>query len=276
MGEITDMKDILVHLNYADSLERRLCVTQRIATAFGAHVTGLYVQPMIAHEIYGSYVHPEIFDEFEKKQNEGARQGLLQCEQMLNSNKLAGCAIKTAGDSVRELNYRASAHDLVVVAQYNADKHFKNMAHVPTHVSFGCGRPVIIVPECNEQADVGKSVLVAWSGTRESTRALHDAMPLLERADYVNLVTFDIGGKNGEIIDIKPHLQRYGVTFDAFHSSVRHEQEVCSRLVDFARRYESDLLVMGAYGHSRLREYVLGGVSKSVFSESEIPVLVSH
>jgi len=269
------MKDILVHLNHTDTINDRLRLTNKVAEQFNADVTGLYVKRPISLEIYGSYVHPEVFTEFEDKQNADADKAKLLFSADMENAKLKGTYVEKTGDSSQELIFQAGAHDLVIVAKYDVDKHFENMAHVPTNVALGSGRPVMIVPDFSEQSTVGKSILVAWNGTKESSRAIHDAMPFLKAADYVNLVTFTPEGQESDVVDIASHLQHHGVTFDLMNSHAT-ESDISGKLAHFAEKFDSDLLVMGAYGHSRFREYVLGGVSKSVFRSSKIPVMVSH
>lgn len=269
------MKDLLVHLNDTDTLDDRLHLTSKLAGHFNAHVTGLYVKRHISLEIYGSYVDPNVFTKFEDQQGEKSEKAKALFEADIASGKLDGEYVEATGDSSQELIFRAGAHDLVIVAKYDIDRHFENMAHVPTNVALGAGRPVMIVPEFTEQSTIGKSILVAWNGTKEATRAMHDAMPFLKSADYVNLVTFTPEGQASDVVDITSHLQHHGVTFDLMHSHAK-ESEIVDRLAHFEEKFNSDMLVMGAYGHSRFREYVLGGVSQSVFRSTSIPVLVSH
>jgi len=269
------MKDILVHLNHVDTLNDRLRLTDKLVEKFDSYVTGLYVKRKIELEIYSSFTHPDIFNEFEEKQSAQADKAKTLFEQNVATTKLNRTFTEVTGDSSQELIFNGGAHDLIVVARYDVDKHFENMAHVPTNVALGSGRPVMIVPDFSEQAKVGKSVLVAWNGTKESTRAIHDAMPFLQSADYVNLVSLTPENESADVVDIESHLEHHGVTFDMLHSHAM-ENEISNQLAHFAKKFDSDMLVMGAYGHSRLSEYILGGVSKSVFRSTNIPVLVSH
>jgi nucleotide-binding universal stress UspA family protein len=127
---------------------------------------------------------------------------------------------------------------------------------------------------------MGRNVLVAWNGSREATRAVNDALPILERAEKVTVLAVNPrkgGGDHGDIpsADIALHLARHGVKAEA-SQTVSNELEVgdtiLSRLADFG----SDLVVMGAYGHSRMRELLMGGVTRELLQHMTVPVLLSH
>ena len=142
------------------------------------------------------------------------------------------------------------------------------------------GRPVLIVPNEGLHKDFGKKVLVAWNARREAARAVFDALPLLQQADEVKVVWVnpqDEGGAAADVPagDICAALARHGVKCEATEVA-RPQAGVGRTLLMRAAEYGSDLLVMGCYGHSRLREFVLGGASRHVLDHMTIPVLMSH
>jgi nucleotide-binding universal stress UspA family protein len=139
------------------------------------------------------------------------------------------------------------------------------------------GRPVLMVPYAGRFPDTGKRVLIAWNAGREAARAVTDAMPLLSKAQSVEVVAFGEGGDHGEVpgADLALFLARHGVKATAARQhapGVDIGNQILSRAADV----NADLIVMGAYGHSRLRELALGGATRSVLDAMTVPVLMAH
>jgi nucleotide-binding universal stress UspA family protein len=137
-----------------------------------------------------------------------------------------------------------------------------------------------MVPYAGDFPEFGKRVLVAWNGSREAARALHDSMFLLEQAEAVTIIEVDAlapaaGMVRVSAADVAAALVRRGVAATA-ESQTSDGISVDDLLLSRAADLGVDLLVMGAYGHSRLREYVLGGVSRGVFQHMTVPVLMAH
>lgn len=139
------------------------------------------------------------------------------------------------------------------------------------------GRPVLIVPNAGAYAGQAKHVVCAWNGTRESARAMADALPLLRRAEKVSILSVDPKGAEKRLpgADIALHLARHGVTAEAtttYADGIGVGDALLSRIADLG----ADMLVMGAYGHSRAREAVFGGATRDVLDRMTVPVLMSH
>lgn len=139
------------------------------------------------------------------------------------------------------------------------------------------GRPVVIVPSSGEYSGQARHVVCAWNGTRESARAVADALPLLRRAEKVSILSVDPKGAEKRIAgaDIALHLARHGVTAEAtttYADGIGVGDALLSRIADLG----ADMLVMGAYGHSRAREAVFGGATRDVLDRMTVPVLMSH
>ena len=147
-------------------------------------------------------------------------------------------------------------------------------------VLLACGRPVLFVPYAGRFAQVGKRVLIAWNASREAARAVGDALPLLARADTVDVVAFDpdsTASDHGEVpgADIGLFLARHGVKVSVARQSgtgIDVGAQILSRAADNG----SDLIVMGGYGHARLREFVLGGATRTLLESMTVLVLMSH
>jgi nucleotide-binding universal stress UspA family protein len=140
------------------------------------------------------------------------------------------------------------------------------------------GRPVLFVPYAGRFPATGKRVLVAWNASREAARAVSDALPLLARAESFEVVAFEPRpGDHGEVpgADIALYLARHGVKATAARQSAP-EIDIGAQILSRAADTGADLIVMGGYGHSRLRELVLGGVTRSMLEAMTVPVLMSH
>jgi nucleotide-binding universal stress UspA family protein len=142
------------------------------------------------------------------------------------------------------------------------------------------GRPVLIIPRAGSGHELGQNVLVAWNGRREASRAVFDALPILQQAKAVRIVAVnpqsdEEAAQDVAALDIRGSLERHGVRCEPVQT-VGPRGGVGQTMLTCAKDYGCDLLVMGCYGHSRLREFVLGGATRHVLSHMTIPVLMSH
>lgn len=183
------------------------------------------------------------------------------------------------------MSLQARYCDLVVLGQVNG-------THIPPllrsnfveYVLLHCARPVLVVPADAPPPDaIGRRILVGWNGSHSATRALASAQSLLERAERVELVVFNpeqSGDAHGEDpgADIALHLARHGVPVQV--SVARAEGDTGSELMAYAERNGADLVVMGAYGHSRMRDILLGGVTRTALRTAlrtaRVPLWMAH
>jgi nucleotide-binding universal stress UspA family protein len=175
---------------------------------------------------------------------------------------------------------QARTADIVVAAQTDDNWEYSLLLDCPDRLAMESGRPAIIVPHAGRFPRVGTRVVVAWNGKREATRAVFDAMPLLRQAEAVRILWVNpdgsanaLGRSPGE--DLAATLARQGVKCE-LASSVATEIDVADDLLSRVSDYGADLLVMGIYGHSRLREFVFGGATRKVLRHMTVPVLMSH
>lgn len=275
-------KNLLVHLDDSDAGQGRVAAAIALAQAHEAHLTGLYVgiEPALPGTI-GSEVPPEFLRGLEAKveqQVEAAKERFTR--QAEREGLTADC--RTAVASYMRVPGTVALHaryaDLAIVGQPETEGAAFENPNVAEGVVMAAGRPILIIPYIGAGEAIGRRVLVAWDGGREATRAVNDALPLLERAHAVTVLTINPSkGRHGERpgADLGLHLARHGIRVDVAHIEAR-DLSVGDALLSRAADDGADLLVMGAYGHSRMREWVLGGATRQILGEMTVPVFMSH
>ena len=169
---------------------------------------------------------------------------------------------------------QARAADLVVVARSSSGTSHRLMTIDPGEAVLRLGRPVLVVPHDGREM-LARSVIVAWKDTREARRAVLDALPFLQRAETVTVLSVDEEASTAGTEDVCAHLARHGIA--SRHLARASLSGSCAdTIVDAALEEGSDLIVSGAYGHTRMREWVFGGVTGDLLAHSPIPCLMSH
>jgi nucleotide-binding universal stress UspA family protein len=280
------LKDILVHLDTTQRCAARLEIAARLAVQHGAHLTGVHVIDIpSANYFYGAAMpfvptNPEeIVQRIRDESTEAARPVEAAFRDCLRRNGLEGEWRLVEGSPPPTLALHARYTDLTVVGQPNRDEPQDADAVLVT-TAMTSGRPVLAVPFAGEFPTIGERVLVAWNASREAARAVNDALPLLIGAKQVTVLAINpqrgVGG-HGEVpaADISLHLARHGLRAEATHTVARDISDG-EALLSYAADIGADLIVAGAYGHSRARELVFGGVTRTLITEMTAPVLLSH
>ena len=179
-----------------------------------------------------------------------------------------------------ELILLAKAADLAILGQYPGGNSDGVTWLRPDDLMIDCGRPVLVVPYAGTFESVGRRVLVAWDGTREANRALHDALPLIGGAEVVTVM--HVGTQQADLDRDRPwlertvrHLGRHGIKAQA-NETPHGGIPISDVLLSCAADLGADMIVAGAYHHSHLRESLLGGVSRDLLAHMTVPVLMSH
>ena len=284
-GGIMDVEDILVYVDGSPQSDVTLKLAAGVAQRFQAYLIGLHVigltLPTYDPATYLGGTHPSpligpihdaaqhIARECEDKFRGELRQSGIKGEWHLDEGMVA--------DSVaREARYV----DLAIVTQIDpANPPLGTRRYVPQEVLLSSGRPVLVVPRDSRVDKMGEHILVGWNGSRESARAVNDALPFLKAAKSVTVLAVTpqrmYEGEPSIVGDIVPHLARHGV--DAVTGEcARHPSGTSNTLLRYAADCGADMLVIGGYGHSRLRTLILGGVSRGVLECVTLPVLMSH
>jgi nucleotide-binding universal stress UspA family protein len=275
-------KNLLVHIDDSKACAGRLDVAIALARAHNAHLTGLYVavDPVLPGSM-SAEVPARFMDTLLAQISErsvAAEAGFAAVVERAGLTADCRTARCPGSRSANVIALHARYADLVILGQPEPEAGGEVNARVPEDVVLSTGRPTLVVPYIGAGKRLGVRVMVAWDGGREAARAVGDALPLLVRAESVAVLVVNPNhGGHGEQpgADIALHLARHGITVEAQHLEVKDlsvGDALLSRLAD----QDIDLLVMGAYGHSRLRELVLGGVTRKIFQQMTVPVLMSH
>lgn len=275
-------KNLIVHVDDSDASQGRVAAAIGLAQAHDAHLTGLYVgiEPALPGTI-GTEVPPEFLRDLEAKLEEQVAAAKQRFTRQVEREGLAADC-RTAAASYMRVPGTVALHaryaDLAIIGQPDPEGQAFESHNVAEGVVMAAGRPVLLIPYIGAGEAIGRRVLVAWDGGRESTRAVNDALPMLERAHAVTVLTINPAkGTHGEEpgADIALHLARHGIRVDVAHIETR-ELSVGDAILSRAADDGADLLVMGAYGHSRMREWVLGGATRQILAEMTVPVLMAH
>ncbi|MBX3623009.1 MAG: universal stress protein [Rhizobacter sp.] len=277
------LRTLLVHLDGDARCAARVDFAIQLALRHGAHLVGLAaageprVPVVMEADIRGWHV---IADRARQQQHQRAQGWVEAFKAQAAVAGLGACeGLVVDGEAEAAVIRQGRLCDLVVLSQHDRqDTGATVQADFPQRVFMGTGRPVLLVPRARSIKTVGTRVVVAWSGTRESARALADAMPLLQGAEAVMVLNIDrpdeAGASRLELNDLEQALQRHGVTAECVQASTHDDfgDTLLLRAVGFG----ADLIVMGGFGHARWAELVLGGVTRTVLSTAVVPVLVSH
>ena len=252
-----------------------------VAEAFGAHVLGVAVsyEPVIPGTLMGG-IPPEIIESQRAESDKKARAAIARFEQAAKrtgvsaESRIISASIAGAADQIGRIGRR---FDLVVVGQPERQKSLPDDV-IDEGILFEAGRPVIFVPFIHKGGMKLDRIMVCWDGSRAATRAIADAMPFLEKAKQVEVVIIsDKPSKKDEIpgADLGQHLARHGLKIEVKRIT-SPDIDVSSTILSYAADSSADMIVMGGYGHSRLREFVLGGATRGLLEAMTVPVLMSH
>ncbi|MDP3314896.1 MAG: universal stress protein [Devosia sp.] len=277
------MKQILVQAGVDAGAERRAQIAADLANRLEAEVSGVFLSPAAPSVYLGAAMEgappasvlKDLTDAHSRTVQANARAAKAALERTAPGEVIAWREVD--GASPNALIEAARAADLLIMPGPPENSREGVFAPADT-VALSAGGPVIAVPDTSTATSVGRRILVGWNGSRESTRALRDALPLLTRADQVSVVIVDhpAAARDGEPV-LEAFLRRHGcrsVNVQRLPEGGRPPSEVI--LQHAAHVAQADLIVMGLYGHSRIREFILGGVSREMLDDSPIPLLLSH
>lgn len=267
------MKSILLYVSDDSAMGARLQAALDLTRAFDAHLTCLQVTPveiMITGDFYGGvYATTDIVEDMHRR----AAERRARMERRLQGEDVRWDWLDVTDDISLTLIEQAGLSDLVVlgVPEQERSKARALVGDVATTVR----APVLVVPEGQGSFDCNAAAVVAWNGSMEAAHALRSALPFLTRASSVRIVTVGEGELRLPARAAAAYLSRHGVSSEICNWQ-RGIARVSDVLVDGAKAVGSAYLVAGAYGHTRFREAILGGVTRDLLEAASLPLLLTH
>ncbi len=279
------IKDIVVNLSLGAPRDVAADYAVSVATALEAHLAGVAFahEPVAPGTIFDG-VSASIVATYRAQAEQAAKTAVARFEETARraplpatlsfETRILPASIDGAGVLFGRL---ARGFDLSIVSQSEPDGGAGEDLIIEGAL-FGSGRPVLVVPYIQSEAFKLDRVLLCWDGSRSAARAVADALPLLERSKSIEIVTIATKDDNqGEIpgADIAHHLARHRLKVE-LKRIVAPDTDVAEIILSHAADSASDFIVMGGYGHSRLREFVLGGATRGMLGAMTVPTLMSH
>lgn len=277
----TAYRDIATHLDGSPEDETRLAHAEALAASFGARITGIFTNllpdPALFAGDFGITAIGQLVDAATEEgdvSEKRLRQRLARLDPTHELRRLDGFP----GLLEQAVTSEARWNDLFIATCPRDDGNSRWRSMIES-VMFDGGRGLFLLPPNAALRSPIKTVLIGWTDTRQSARAVAEALPLIARATEVHIVTVreEAHGRMGgaEVLaDISTHLARHGVETTA--TVLNTEISATDALLAEARRISADLMVVGAYGHSRFREWVLGGVTADLLGSSPVPLFLAH
>jgi nucleotide-binding universal stress UspA family protein len=274
------LKDIVVNLSSQGPRDFAAEYATSIAAMFGAHITGVsfVYEPVIPDGMLGGV--PVDLIELQRQENSKAANDAIS--RFDGAAKKAGLSAETRlldatfGGAATRFAQISRRFDLVVVGQAQREGGPADDLVIEGAL-FESGRPLVVVPYIQRRGITLERVLACWDGSRTAARAIGDAMPFLERAKAVEVVIVAEERKSEEMTgaNMSAHLVRHGVAASVKRIA-KGDIAIQDALLSYAADSGADFMVMGGYGHSRLREFILGGVTRGILASMTLPVLMAH
>ncbi|MFY2941927.1 universal stress protein [Achromobacter xylosoxidans] len=274
---------IAVHLDNGVDCQRRVDFALHMAKAHDAHLTGIFASYMLPGYFYdegGLWARSmDIIKEINTKERAAVQQAFSLATAQAGVSSSWRQGDETPADCVA---WHARYSDVVVIGQENAyDVEAATGNDFVAQTLLAAGRPVIVLPVSGTFRTVGSRVLYCWNGSREAARAIADAAPMLRSATALRALSLRNGaaadaGRQAAFEDLAAYCASHG--FPELESEIRdaREAEIGDAILSAAADFGADLIVMGAYGHSRTRQWILGGATRSLLAAMTVPVLFSH
>jgi nucleotide-binding universal stress UspA family protein len=275
------IKDLLVNIPVGAPSAAVVDYAVSVANAYDAHLAGVAFayEPVVPGTVFDG-VAASIIATYRAESEKAGKAAVEKFDEAVRRAGLSAEShlLEAGPTGAGELFAQMARHfDLTVVAQTDPEKDAPEEL-MPEAALFGSGRPMLAVPYIQKGGLKLDRVLVCWDGSRPAARAIADAMPFLERSKSIDVVTVsrEQGPRNDlPGVDIAHHLARHKLQVD-LKRIVASDIDVTSALLSHAADIGADMIVMGGYGHSRLREFVLGGATRGILESMTVPVLMSH
>ena len=275
------VKDVVVNLTGGHPQDFAADFAISLATSFSAHIAGVafIYEPIIPGDMLGGI--PTDLIEVQREENRKAAEAAVdrfeaaaKAAALSAETRVVDASLAGAADLFGRI---ARRFDIAVVGQARREQGASEELLIEGAL-FGSGRPVVVVPSTQKEGLKLDRILICWDGSRPAARAIADALPLLRRARTIDIVVV-IGerDKSGEITgrNMRRHLARHGIETEIKHITASGGVAQ-NAILAHAAETGATFIVMGGYGHSRLREFILGGVTRGILKSMPVPVLMSH
>lgn len=276
-------KTILVCLTNPSNAERLSRVAVNIARKFNSHLIGLHTMQSL--DVYPGItvsISSQFEEEFTKSQirDSEAIEAIFKrhadCEEFVSEWRCVEAQSISAADRIVE---HARCVDLIIMPQPDVEHDRADQSTIQKHVIENSGRPVLVIPNYGEFDEIGENILVGWSATKEATRSIHDAIPFMQTAKNTNVLWISkINSQETYLAqsanEIATALDRNGVKVNVIHR-VNSDIPIGDEILNEAADSGADLIVSGAYGHSRIYDFMVGATTPHLMKHMTAPVLFS-
>lgn len=274
------LNDIILHVDSAEATKARVEFAVALAKDHGAHLLGIAFAPTALLPLYGADVGLADMSEVlegVKAQGETALQA-FKARAKAEGVSVEGRLMQGMSEEFpRDFACSARHVDLAIIGQPRDGDPLIGQYALVERCLFASGRPAIIVPAAAEKVEIAGTVVVAWDGSAEAARAFNDALTFLKRPKRVVLLVGvpEEGSEPPGVDDMVAHLKRRGVSAEMIRFSTS-EGDIGRTILAKAKKLRADMIVMGAFHHSRWREFILGGVTLTMLEEATIPLFMAH
>ncbi|MDH3219458.1 MAG: universal stress protein [Gammaproteobacteria bacterium] len=278
-----DFKNILLHLDHSSGCQNRLEIAFGMAKSYDAQITGLFVVP---DYVVPSYVEAQIsvdlITDVTEKAIARAGDTLSGYQKLADEYGVKMKAQVMEGQVIPILREHTKYADLLMLGQDQPEDPDNASYGLADALLFEGACPCIVVPHSGKLSTPGKRVLLTWNASRESARAMREAMPLLQRAETVVVLSSEPDDSDSDTARGHPHaealahyLESHGI--ESVSSGIADvDTSASDGIIGQAAEMNADLIVMGAYGHARLREIILGGVTRDMLKRAQVPLFLAH
>ena len=275
---MSEIKSILVHVDASSRCVARLQAAQSLAQQHDADVLALYAAvPRALQFPYAEGMSVQLMSELNSLDDTRRADARAHFDRAVAGGLQRASWLEPIETlSIGDFSGRALYADLIVVGQRQRD----DLADTGVPGDFAetvlidSGKPVLVVPYIGTEGSVGRSIMIAWKESREAARAVSAALPLLKKAERVQIATWGRERDSGRD-DLVAYLRRHGIAATAHHYG-EEAGDIGEYILSAVADLGVDMLVMGGYGHSRAREWVMGGATRSILEAMTVPVVMSH
>jgi len=278
-----DFKNILIHLDHSSGCRNRLEAAFDLARNFDAQITGLFVVPdYVVPSYVEAQISVDVITDVTEKALARAREQLVDYQKLAEGAGVSMEGHVLEGQLIPILREHSKYSDLLVLGQDQPEDLDNASYGLADSLLFEGACACMVVPHSGKLSPIGKNVLLTWNASRESARALREAMPLLSHAETVVMLSSEPDDGDSSMARGHPHaqeltrfLESHGI--QAISSGISDpDMSTTDAIIGQAAEMNADLIVMGAYGHARLREIILGGVTRDLLKQAPVPLLLAH